>query len=164
MILDYCDSKALHTSSLVCKGWRTIIIPRLFSAVELSATYMVREFAEFLRSPSGVPFRGLVQSLSIATGNDSVRKPSTVAVQTLSALLQPPTLKLSIYGKGGTRFFAPRMDLGIFQKSFKAVTNLELVIYFDTFIEVAELISSFPVLETLTLNGTWLLLYRRERD
>lgn len=143
-ILNYCDSKALRASSLVCKGWRTLSMHCLFSKIELLPARS-HEFVEFLKSESGVPIRGLVQSLAIDT---SVHKSLATDVKSLSTLLQPTSLKLSIYGS------TSYIDLNIFPRSFKTIITLELAIYFDTFIAVAELISSFPNLETVTLNGT----------
>lgn len=150
-ILNHCDSKALHASSLVCKSWRTLTMHRLFSKVELLPARS-HEFVEFLKSESGVPIRGSVQCLAIDTGSASVHKSLIADVKSLSTLLRLISLKLSIYGSTGY------IDLSIFPRNFKTIIILELTLYFDTFIEVAELISSFPSLETLTLNGTWLPL------
>lgn len=47
-----------------------------------------------------------------------------------------------------------RKPLGVFPRSFKIVTKLDLSIYSNTFVEVAEIISLFPILEILALEGS----------
>ncbi|KAF9465475.1 hypothetical protein BDZ94DRAFT_1307085 [Collybia nuda] len=159
LIIDHCDRSTLRSSSLVCKYWRASTVHRLYSTVGLSPATSPA-FADFLQSYSGEPIRRFVQSLSFTAESGCSHKSSIRAVKRLSALLQPSSLRLTIFDKtepertSGFWSLPPsRKDLRVFQKSFKTVTNLELTLFSNTFIEAARIISSFPVLETLKVSG-----------
>lgn len=162
LIFDNCDSNALRASRLVCRYWRTSTTHIFFSRIALYPTTS-SAFVEFLHSKAGEPVRGSVRVLSLTTGSDFVRSSiNDTTVESLSVLLQPSSLKLTIYNNAGSKrvdgllwWARQRKDLRAFQRSFMTVKNLELTIYSDNFIEVAEIISSFPILETLTLSGAW---------
>ncbi|KAF9462564.1 hypothetical protein BDZ94DRAFT_724066 [Collybia nuda] len=157
-IFSHCDANTLRASGLVCKYWRAITLRHLFTRVVISAA-MTFIFVDFLRSDLGRPFREVVRSLSLTENDSSCTPIPESTVKSLSTLLQLSTLKLYIPASTlsrqtrspYSRVHSPR-DLSGFQRNFKAVTNLTLNIYSDTFIEVAELLNSFPTLETLTLS------------
>ncbi|KAF9462565.1 hypothetical protein BDZ94DRAFT_723977 [Collybia nuda] len=172
LIIGHCDLDELRTSSLVCRGWRVLTIHTLFSKVSLSPTTALA-FVEFLRSKYGALVRGSVQLLSLTSGSDFAHSSiSDTTLEALSALLQPSHLKLTIHNNAGSKrvdglFWWGRQskDLSGFQRSFKTVTNLELNMFSDTFIEVAKMVSSFPILENLTISGVWLPAdYEEEKD
>lgn len=96
LTLSHCDLKALRAGSLVCKDWRASTIQCLFSKIALSPATSPT-FVEYLKLESGEPVRSAVQCLSLTTGSDYVDDSSFPTVESLSALLQPSFLRLSIF-------------------------------------------------------------------
>jgi hypothetical protein len=173
LLFCHCDRKTLGAGSLVCKDWLAPARHHLFSTVRVSAGASTA-FVTFLESESGTSIRPSIQSLSLATGECYLDPAWLIAVPKLSVYLQPSTLTLSIHNntitayyddeRGGYRQARSNQNLEVFQQSFKTVTCLELSIYCDTFVEAAEVICSFPLLETLILEGQWFLAESDDED
>lgn len=161
LIFDHCDSNTLRTSSLVCKYWRASTIHHLFSWAAVSPA-TTPAFFDFLETKSEEHVGWFVRSLSLTTGSDCGDEISTAAVRRLSSHLQLSSLKLSIYENDMDP--AQRKDLCVFHSTFETITTLELALYSNMFIEAAEVISSFPVLETLIISGTLLLQDKEEKS
>ncbi|RDB29950.1 hypothetical protein Hypma_013913 [Hypsizygus marmoreus] len=169
VIIDHlhADPATLRACSLVSRGWVSSSRYHLFSSVTLD-NWNGPSFLALLQSPSGPDIGALVQHLSLHT--EKALDWFIKSIPVLSSHLQPTALTFDIsnytdpddfedddeyeYGYRENRRRV-RKDASVFLNCFPTVTTLHLSIYCDTFLEAAELISSFRSLKKLSLGLLW---------
>jgi hypothetical protein len=157
------DHFTLQSCSLVCKAWIPLSRQHLFYSISLDHSN-ISEFIALLELGSGSSVGPLVQHLRIhRRGRDPVWVAEAVPI--LSSYLHPASLELCLHnsvlpqgGLGGGFYKAEPLqieDLTVFHNAFRQVVHLNLSMVSDSFAEGAELLASFPLLETLDLRRDW---------
>lgn len=152
LIIDYChdDRATLITCSVICKAWLSSSRYHLFSTVTLNCRNFLA-FLTLLLSQSGPSIGPFVQNLILCSMGDPTW--FIKSVPQLSQHLCPTSLKLIVSTTTSTSG-----EFGIktvLDNTFQTIVSLDIWLTCGTFLEAAELVSSFPLLETLTFNGRW---------
>ncbi|KAF8055613.1 hypothetical protein FPV67DRAFT_808910 [Lyophyllum atratum] len=154
-VIDHChdDKATLRSCSIVCKDWVAASRYHLFSSVVLKRRHLLR-FLDLLQSPLGISVGHWVTNLDILIYFDlSIFD----AMPMLSQHLRPRSLTLVVDTTSNdyhqlSAGHQSRGYLTAFHGCFPTLLSLNIKVVYGTFLEMVELVTSFPLLEKLAIN------------
>ncbi|KAF8060753.1 hypothetical protein FPV67DRAFT_305173 [Lyophyllum atratum] len=164
-IIDHChdDKATLRSCHSVCKDWAAASRYHLFSSVALNSENM-SFFLDLLESPSGISVGHLVTNLKLQPYLDYLYLLEAMPI--LTQHLRPRSLTLmvdtTISYQDRLGIYRYRDDLTPFHGCFPTLLSLNLDIVCGTFLQMVELVASFPLLEELTIDRPCWMLESKE--
>ncbi|KAG6915650.1 hypothetical protein DXG01_010614 [Tephrocybe rancida] len=164
-ILDYChpDKKTLERCSRVCKAWSPASRNRLFCSLTTRYRYFSTWLPMLESEAFSAELRLSVKHLELDVKEDL--HDFAFAIPKLSYHLAPRSLRISMDNQTEDedtfdwefheKHLRVRQDQTLLLGCFPTIVSLDLSITCDTFLEVIELVTSFPLLEELNVRGEW---------